>query len=268
MGKDIETMDKPDVPEVKDISNAEVASISSSIDFEGGDATSQTERLDQLVKSGDFTLWKSAVLGASSLRTFPVSLDFLSSRTGDQITGESLGISGEMDVSLDDFKDATIAVTLGSTILAIGSLAVLPPNVGATFCYLFALIPIAFIAVGSTAPGIIAAAIASTQGTADDKEQREDRICRHEAGHMLCGYLCGLPVKNYEITDTGYPCVEFAPTGEGDATGRELGQEEIAALSVVAMSGSVAEALSLGDAKGGENDLLELQSLFQVAPSA
>ena len=80
---------------------------------------------------------------------------------------------------------------------------------------------------------------------------------------MLCGYLCGLPVKNYEITDTGYPCVEFAPTGEGDATGRELGQEEIAALSVVAMSGSVAEALSLGDAKGGENDLLELQSLFQ-----
>ena len=263
MGKDIETMDKPDVPEVKDISNAEVASISSSIDFEGGDATSQSERLDQLVKSGDFTLWKSAVLGASSLRTFPVSLDFLSSRTGDQITGESLGISGEMDVSLDDFKDATIAVTLGSTILAIGSLAVLPPNVGATFCYLFALIPIAFIAVGSTAPGIIAAAIASTQGTADDKELREDRICRHEAGHMLCGYLCGLPVKNYEITDTGYPCVEFAPTGEGDATGRELGQEEIAALSVVAMSGSVAEALSLGDAKGGENDLLELQSLFQ-----
>ena len=53
-----------------------------------------------------------------------------------------MGISGEMDVSLDDFKDATIAVTLGSTILAIGSLAVLPPNIGATLCYLFALIPV------------------------------------------------------------------------------------------------------------------------------
>ena len=266
MGKDLETIDKPNAPEappVKDISNEEVATISTSIDFESGDAASQTERLDQLVQSGDFTLWKSAVSGINPLRTYPVSLDFLSSRTGDQITGESLGISGEMDVSLDDFKDATIAVTLGSTILAIGSLAVLPPNVGATFCYLFALIPVGFIAVGSTAPGIIAAAIASTQGTADDQAKREDRICRHEAGHMLCGYLCGLPVKNYEITDTGFPCVEFFPAGEGDATGRELSQEEIAALSVVAMSGSVAEALSLGDAKGGENDLLELQSLFQ-----
>ena len=124
MGKDLDTIDKPNVPEappVKDISNEEVATISTSIDFEGGDAASQTERLDQLVQSGDFTLWKSAVSGVNPRRTYPVSLDFLSSRTGDQITGESLGISGEMDVSLDDFKDATIAVTLGSTILAIGN---------------------------------------------------------------------------------------------------------------------------------------------------
>ena len=120
-----------------------------------------------------------------------------------------------------------------------------------------------FIAVGSTAPGLIAAGIAATQGTADDQAKREDRICRHEAGHFLCGYLCGLPVKNYEITDTGFPCVEFHPSTEGEAMNRELSQEEIAALSVVAMSGSVAEALTLGDARGGENDLLELDMLFR-----
>ena len=265
MGKDIETMDKPEAPPVKEISNDEVASISSSISssFDAGDAVAQTMRLDELVKSGDFTLWKSAVTGPNALRTYPVSLDFLSSRTGDQINGDSLGISGEMDVSLDDFKDATIAVTLGSTVLAIGSLIVLPENVGATLCYLFALIPVAFIAVGSSAPGLIAAGISATQGTADDQAKREDRICRHEAGHFLCGYLCGLPIKNYEITDTGFPCVEFHPSSDGEAMGRELSQEEIAALSVVAMSGSVAEALSLGEAKGGENDLLELDQLFR-----
>mmetsp|Transcript_26189 Transcript_26189/g.56733 ORF Transcript_26189/g.56733 Transcript_26189/m.56733 type:complete len:403 (-) Transcript_26189:59-1267(-) len=266
MGKDLETMDKPQNPKApvaKDISNDEVASISSSVDFDAGDAVAQTKRLDELVQSGDFTLWKSAVTGPNPLRTYPVSLDFLSSRTGGQINGESLGISGEMDVSLDDFKDATIGVTLASTVLAIGSLIVLPENIGATLCYLFALIPIVFIAVGSSAPGLIAAGIATTRGTADDQAKREDRICRHEAGHFLCGYLCGLPVKNYEITDSGFPCVEFHPSGEGEATGRELSQEEIAALSVVAMSGSVAEALSLGEAKGGENDLLELDLLFR-----
>ena len=259
-------MDKPqlpDAPQVKDITNDEVESISSSIAFDAGDAVAQTRRLDELVQSGDFTLWKSAVTGPNALRTYPVSLDFLSSRTGDQINGTSLGISGEMDVSLDDFKDATIAVTLGSTVLAIGSLVLLPQNIGATLCYLFALIPVAFIAVGSSAPGLIAAGIAATQGTADDQEKREDRICRHEAAHFLCGYLCGLPVKSYEITDTGFPCVEFHSSGEGEAAGRELSQEEIAALSIVAMSGSVAEALSLGEAKGGENDLLQLDQFFR-----
>ena len=45
--------------------------------------------------------------------------------------------------------------------------------------------------------------------------------------------------------------------------GRELSSEEIAALSVVAMSGSVAEALEFGEAKGGQNDLIELSNIFR-----
>jgi hypothetical protein len=60
------------------------------------------------------------------------------------------------------------------------------------------------------------------------------------------------------LDNTGIPCVEFHPSSEGDA-GREFTADEIAALSVVAMSGSVAEALALGEAKGGQNDLLELE---------
>lgn len=92
---------------------------------------------------------------------------------------------------------------------------------------------------------------------------QDDRICRHEAGHFLCGYLCGLPVKSYQLNDKGYPSVEFYPSTDGEAMGRELNAEEIASLSVVAMSGSVAEALEFGEAKGGNNDLLELNNIFR-----
>eukprot|EP00568_Trieres_chinensis_P003173 CAMPEP_0183293104 /NCGR_PEP_ID=MMETSP0160_2-20130417/1921_1 /TAXON_ID=2839 ORGANISM="Odontella Sinensis, Strain Grunow 1884" /NCGR_SAMPLE_ID=MMETSP0160_2 /ASSEMBLY_ACC=CAM_ASM_000250 /LENGTH=422 /DNA_ID=CAMNT_0025454165 /DNA_START=121 /DNA_END=1389 /DNA_ORIENTATION=+ len=275
LGKDIDVeSDSPSAKtaapvKVKSLTTQEASALSSSIDFEAGDAVQQTMALDALVSSGDFKLWKAATTGSAGtsspdpLRPYPVSLQFLESRSGGKLTGETLGVSGEMDVSLDDFKDATIAVTLGSTALAIGSLALLPENIGATLCYLFALVPVGFIAVGSSAPGIIAGAIATFQGSADDQAAREDRICRHEAGHFLCGYLCGLPVKGYEITDTGFPCVEFHPSGGGAATGREFTSQEIAALSTVAMSGSVAEVLALGQAKGGENDLLELNGLLR-----
>lgn len=272
MGKDIETESATAVatkPTAKSLSKDDAISLSSAVDFEAGDAAAQSESLDALVESGDFSLWKAAATGSAGtssqapLRPYPVSLNFLEQRSGGKITGESLGVDGEFDVSLDDIKDATIAVTLGSTIAAIAALAILPENIGATVCYLIALIPVGFIAVGSTAPAVIAGAIASSKGTADDQAQREDRICRHEAGHFLCGYLCGLPVKEYSIADSGFPCVEFHPSAEGEALGREFTSEEIAALSVVAMSGSVAEVLSFGQAKGGENDLLELNRLMR-----
>jgi len=247
----------------KDLTAEEAASLSSTVDFNAGNAVEQNMQLDALRDSGDFVLWKSASKD-QGLRTYPVTLQFLESRTAGKVNGESLGISGEMDVSLEDFKDATIAVVLGSTALAIGSLALLPENVGASLCYLFALIPVLYIGVGSTAPGIIAGAIAALRGSADEKSQLNDRICRHEAGHFLCGYLCGLPIRSYSAdTDSGFPCVEFHPSAEGDASGRELKKEELAALSVVAMSGSVAEALAFGQAKGGGNDLLELEGLFR-----
>uniref|UniRef100_A0A7S2KN54 Peptidase M41 domain-containing protein n=1 Tax=Leptocylindrus danicus TaxID=163516 RepID=A0A7S2KN54_9STRA len=270
LGKDISEPKKVAVIERKSLSASEIASLTGSVAFEGGDATAQVEKLDSLVSTGEFSMWKKATREQSnssgmfrSLRPYPVSLNMLEQRSGDLLNGKSLGVDGEMDVNLNDFKDATIAVTLGSTVAAIASLAFLPENVGATVCYLFALIPVGFIAVGSSAPGAIAAAIVAAKGEADDKEAREDRICRHEAAHFLCGYMCGLPVKEYSITDNGFPCVEFHESSEGKIINREFSSEEIAALAVVAMSGSVAEAIKFSQARGGGNDLLQLENFFR-----
>lgn len=268
MGKTIEKPKEVEVIEKKNLSTEELSSRCASIAFDG-DASLQVSKLDDLVAKGEFSMWKKAQRETEnttnlfrSLRTYPVSLNMLEQRTGGRITAESLGVDGEMDVNLDDFKDATIAVTLGSSGLAVAALAFLPENIGATVCYLIALVPVAWIAVGSSAPGIIAGAIVAARGEGDDSEERDDRICRHEAAHFLCGYVCGLPIKDYSLSDSGFPCVEFFESSEGESS-RELESEEIAALSVVSMSGSVAESLKFDQAKGGENDLIQLQSFFR-----
>lgn len=263
--------DKPVVATktVEILSASEVKDLVSPINFEAGDAQSQISTLSSLADDAKLGLWNAAATSSANtnsptpLRPYPVSLNFLEQRTGGKITATSLGVGGEDDVSLDDFKYATLAVLAGSSITGVLALAFLPENVGATVCYLVALIPILFLAIGSSAPAFIAGAIASLKGTEDELSVKEDRVCRHEAGHFLCGYLCGLPVRSYQVNDLGYPCVEFYPSTDGEAMGRELSSEEIAALSVVAMSGSVAEALAFGEAKGGQNDLIELSGLFR-----
>jgi len=195
----------------------------------------------------------------------------LETRSG--LTSERLGI-GEEEVSLDDFKYGTLYVTGGCTVLGIASLAFLPENIGATLCYFLALIPILWLGVGSTAPVAIANLILLIRGDDDDDGtvSKIDRVCRHEAAHFLCGYLCGLPVANYETAGDNdviaVPRVEFHYSQDGDnnptTVNRELSSDEINALTVVAMSGAVAEAMSFGKAKGGANsDLVELQNIFR-----
>lgn len=244
----------------KKLSTAELLSSLSPINFSTADAASQSASLDDLQKSGTLSLWKKAIT-TNSIRFYPVSLDFLESRSDGKITGQTLGVGGEMDVSMDDFKYATLYVTGLASVLGVASLAFLPPNIGATFCYFFALIPILWIGVGSSAPGIIAGAVASLKGTKDDQTQQLDRVCRHEAAHFLCGYLCGLPVKNYQVSSSdAIPRVEFH---EATTMKKELSREEVAILSIVALSGSVAEVLALGQARGGETDLMELNGFFR-----
>ena len=170
-------------PAAKNLSVEEARAISANVNFDGGDAATQTDALDKLVESGDFSLWKSAVRrpgsNMSKLVPFPVTLGSLETRTDGKVTGPSLGIGGEGDVKFEDFQDLTVAVVLGSTGLGIAALALLPENVGATFTYFFALIPIGFIGIGSVSPGIIAGAISSVRSEKDTVDATE-RICRHE----------------------------------------------------------------------------------------
>jgi hypothetical protein len=197
--------------------------------------------------------------GSANLRTFPVGLPMLQSRLN--ITAAQLGLAeSDEDVNLDDFKYATLFVTGGCTVTGIASLAFLPPNVGATVCYLVALIPVLFLAVGSTAPAAIAGAIKTVKGQGGDRStiSAQERMLRHEAAHFCCGYWCGLPVQEYRVDD-GDMCVEFSV-----APGTERGEytpTQVAALTVTALSGVLGEALTFGSVIPGSatQDLLQLE---------
>lgn len=254
----------------KSYTASEVQSFLKPLDFTSSTASEQISTLDSLIESGNLVLWNAAKTTNANtatplpLRPYPVNLAALEQKTGGKITAKSLGVDGEDDVSLDDFKYATIGVTLGASVLGVGSLALIPGDLGPTLCYFFALLPILWVAVGSSAPGILAGLISVVRTGGEDGDEKEDRICRHEAAHFLCGYLSGLPVRSYKTGDAGeFPCVEFHVSKDGEASGRELTPEEIAVMSVVAMSGSVAEAMTFDEAKGGGNDLLELNGIFK-----
>lgn len=245
----------------------EVASAIRAIDFNSGSPEAQVTALDKLREEGSLSLYKSATVenGSGDLRNFPVTLQTLENRSG--LTSEKLGI-GEEEVSLDDFKYGTLWLTGGCTLGGIASLAFLPENIGATLCYFLALVPILWLAVGSTVPAAIASLILVIKGQDDGGVDPTERICRHEAAHFLSGYLCGLPVANYATAeDSDIPRVEFHyssdPAAVATAANRELTMEEINALTVVAMSGAVAEAMKFEKAKGGNADLRELQNIFR-----
>jgi hypothetical protein len=154
-------------------------------------------------------------------------------------------------------------VTGGSAVAGVAALALLPPNVGATVCYLVALVPILFLAVGSTAPQVIANAIVSLrEGESGGGVSQIDRVCRHEAAHFCCGYWCGLAITGYSTADPAGPRVEF---GVAPSERRGYSATQVAALAVTSLGGSVGEALGFGTASGAAQDLMALQQIFQRA---
>lgn len=208
----------------------------------------QAEQWNHLKESKTVTAF-----GQANLRSFPVSLSMLEQRTG--LTPETIGLENTA-VNLDDFKYATLWVLGGSSVAGVASLALLPPNVGATVCYFFALLPILFLGIGSTAPELIANVIANLKGTAPQAVPVQDRICRHEAAHFVCGYLCGLPISGYSVSD-GVARVEFGVNNQ------KLTATQVAALSVTALSGVVAEAMAFSKAEGAQQDLMQLENVFR-----
>lgn len=94
-----------------------------------------------------------------------------------------------------------------------------------------------------------------------EAEQRK-RVIYHEAGHCLAGYLCGIPVVDYDISgeqDAGLSVLVELTTTKTQASdamisNTALDRSMAGGLLIVAVAGVVAETLYCGDSKGGRQD--------------
>jgi len=153
-----------------------------------------------------------------------------------------------------------VGVTLSTSLLALIVGLTLPGDWGAFGSYLIGGSSLAVLAVGSTAPGLLAVGI---DRFARISPQYRNRIARHEAAHFLVGYILGVPVAGYSL-GLGTTHVDFFEAKlERKVYGKLSIQEStMLPLACVSMAGVAAEAMAFTEVQGQEADLRDLQRIL------
>ncbi|KAM5577458.1 hypothetical protein ABKV19_008018 [Rosa sericea] len=212
--------------------------------IEKKDSGAVKEALDQLREAGWAKKWSSQ--------------PYVSRRTTSLRELTSLGIKNAETLAVPSVRnDAAFLFTVVGTTGFIGLLAgQLPGDWGFFVPYLVGSISLVVLGVGSTAPGLLQAAISSFSSFFPDYQER---IASHEAAHFLVAYLLGLPILGYSL-DIGKEHVNLIDQRlEKLIYSGQLDAKELDRLAVVAMAGLAAEGLKYDKVIGQSADLFTLQ---------
>jgi len=210
--------------------------------------------LDALRAAGHAKLW-----GTFQLAPRPVSLRELCQTTR---LDEKLLDPSAAEISLEQIQDSFVKLLLGSTLVATvwaGASDALGLDAGLRFgvTYLLAGLPIGVVAIGSVAPSILflpVEAFRAATASEEERRMRSERVCRHEASHLLCAYVLGLPIQEVGVGDKG-PRVVVYDEEAAQQPGVLVSERQVNSLAVVAVSGLMAEAEAFGKAFGASEDL-------------
>ncbi|CAB4283596.1 unnamed protein product [Prunus armeniaca] len=208
------------------------------------DSSAVKEALDQLSEVGWAKKWSSQ--------------PYVSRRTTSLRELTTLGIKNAETLAVPSVRnDAAFLFTVVGTTGFLGLLAgQLPGDWGFFVPYLLGSISLIVLGVGSTAPGLLQAAISSFSSFFPDYQER---IARHEAAHFLVAYLLGLPILGYSL-DIGKEHVNLIDERlEKLIYSGQLDAKELDRLAVVAMAGLAAEGLTYDKVIGQSADLFSLQ---------
>ncbi|KAL6276995.1 hypothetical protein ACE6H2_020596 [Prunus campanulata] len=208
------------------------------------DSSAVKEALDQLSEVGWAKKWSSQ--------------PYVSRRTTSLRELTTLGIKNAETLAVPSIRnDAAFLFTVVGTTGFLGLLAgQLPGDWGFFVPYLLGSISLVVLGVGSTAPGLLQAAISSFSSFFPDYQER---IARHEAAHFLVAYLLGLPILGYSL-DIGKEHVNLIDERlEKLIYSGQLDAKELDRLAVVAMAGLAAEGLTYDKVIGQSADLFSLQ---------
>ncbi|ESR41270.1 hypothetical protein KPL70_021874 [Citrus sinensis] len=208
------------------------------------DSNAVKEALDQLSEVGWAKRWSSQ--------------PYVSRRTTTLRELTLLGIKNAENLAIPSVRnDAAFLFTVVGITGFLGVLAgQLPGDWGFFTPYLIGSISLVVLAVGSTSPGLLQAAI---QGFSSFFPDYQERVARHEAAHFLLAYLLGLPILGYSL-DIGKENVNLIDERlEKLIYSGQLDAKELDRLAVVAMAGLAAEGLQYDKVVGQSADLFSLQ---------
>ncbi|KAB2617352.1 hypothetical protein D8674_013221 [Pyrus ussuriensis x Pyrus communis] len=208
------------------------------------DSSAVKQALDQLSEIGWAKKWSSQ--------------PYVSRRTTSLRELTTLGIKNAETLAVPSVRnDAAFLFTVVGTTGFLGLLAgQLPGDWGFFVPYLVGSISLVVLGVGSTAPGLLQAAISGFSSFFPDYQER---IARHEAAHFLVAYLLGLPILGYSL-DIGKENVNLTDERlEKLIYSGQLDAKELDRLAVVAMAGLAAEGLKYDKVIGQSADLFTLQ---------
>lgn len=172
-------------------------------------------------------------------------------------------------IKLTSFNIATLIFIIGFSITSFADDSLFPQSVRNLLGLFTLAFPFLFIGIGIIAPGLVQSwdkqleskRLQTLASTGLISEEEKDRILFHEAGHFLLGYLCGIPVVDYDISgdqDSGVSILAEIPgimrnPQQGEVV-QVLESKQAGGLLVVAVAGVVSEMLQFGNAFGGKQD--------------
>ncbi|EIE27406.1 hypothetical protein COCSUDRAFT_52156 [Coccomyxa subellipsoidea C-169] len=169
-----------------------------------------------------------------------------------------LNPSGIGVASIRNDKAFLFSVVGVTSVVAVAA-GFLPGDWGFFVPYLTGGISIAVLATGSTAPGLLQFFIDKFSSIYPDYRER---VLRHEAAHLLAGYIFGVPVTAYSL-NIGQAHTDFAEAKlQRRLIEGSLEDNEIDALAVVALAGAAAEAMQYEEVIGQTADLVDLQRIL------
>ncbi|EKX50231.1 hypothetical protein GUITHDRAFT_151256 [Guillardia theta CCMP2712] len=232
-----------------------------------GSATDVYDTFERLKSQGVLKKWNSM-----PVKSRAVSQNELKRMLKTELDLDTvLGISG--GVQTEDLKKLTVGAFASSAIIGVLGTAIGGETGGFVYwlTFLGASIPLVLVGVGSVAPSLIGGVISGLQWQFDKTNTMERRI-RHEAAHILAGYMCGLPIEGYEVEPM--PMCKFYDRREGNIDdveawkkARPFNEEEVDKLAVVCLSGVMGELSLYERAAGGQQDLEQLQEVYFRAES-
>eukprot|EP00891_Asterochloris_glomerata_P002802 jgi/Astpho2/2802/e_gw1.00050.156.1_t len=208
--------------------------------------------------SGEIVTAMEGLKAAGALKKWGKGLEGLERRNVFMGELRNVGIKAPEAIAKPSVRND--AAFLGTTVLTTSVIAVaagsLPGDWGFFVPYLTGAICLVVLAVGSTAPGLLQVVIGKFSSVFPDYRER---VLRHEAAHFLTGYLLGLPIVGYSL-DLQKAHTDFAEAKIGKRIiERQLEDEEINQLAVVAMAGATSEGMKYPEVQGQTADMIDLQ---------